>query len=154
MKKTALRIGVVAGAATALAVSGALSASADVPIGGGGATSSGCSNLHCWAGVLTADIVPIANTGFAAVTWNCQATATIDPTLTSITTCTVAGQSAAPITLPGAYAATAATSIFPIGAVVSACVGGQSTFAENILGSQVVAPPVGCQNVPIVKLPV
>lgn len=113
-------------------------AHADVPIGGGAASANACSGLHCWYGILTANVQPIGNTGLALVSWNCQATATVDPASTSVTRCTVGPQSAPSITLPGPYTATAGASVFVIGSQVMACVAGQSAFVENFLGGQVV----------------
>lgn len=113
-------------------------ASADVPIGLGAGPAGQCSGLHCWSAVITANIQPIGNTGLALVSWDCQATGTIDPASTGVGRCSVGTQNAPSITLPGAYAATAGASVFVVGSSLQACVGGQSTFIENVLGDQTV----------------
>lgn len=113
-------------------------AHADVPVGAGLGAANQCSGLHCWSGVITANVQPIGNTGLALVSWNCQGTGTIDPAATGISTCGVGGRNALAITLPGAFAATAGASVFVVGSTVSACVAGFSTFVENVLGAQTV----------------
>lgn len=152
MRHPYLRRAALIGALSVLPLVAAAPASADVPIGGGAVSANSCNGLHCWSGVLTANVQPIGNTGLALVAWNCQATGTFDPTSTTISTCTVGGQHAAPLTLPGPYVATAATSIFVIGSSVPACVGGQSLFAENVLGNQLVAAS-NCQPLVIARIP-
>lgn len=126
-------------------------AHADVPIGGGAASANDCSGLHCWYAILTANVQPIGNTGLALVSWNCQATATVDAASTSVTRCTVGTQSAPPITLPGAYTATAGASVFVIGSHLTACVAGQSAFVEAMLGDQVVGSD-GCSTLVIARI--
>jgi hypothetical protein len=128
-------------------------ASANIPVGGGGGSASGCSGLHCWYAVLTVDIQPIGTSNVAAVAWNCQATADPDAVSTTISTCSVAAHDAPAATLPGPFVSTASATLFNIGDVVDLCVGGQSAFAENAYGNQVVSG-YQCQQAIIAWLPV
>jgi hypothetical protein len=134
-----------------MAIPAAPPAAADMPVGGGTVTASACSRAHCWTGVLTVDIQPLGR-GTALVTWNCQVAGSVDPLLTTAGVCAVGGESAAPVTLPGPFAATAGAAVFGVGSTVDACVGGQSASAENLLGNLVV-PAEKCQPLTIVTLP-
>lgn len=119
---------------------------AQVAIGGGAVVTTGSSGQHLYTATLTADVTPVG-LGLVAVTWNCQATATPTAVSTSISVCTVGGRAAPPTTLPGAFAATATTSVFPIGSVVDACVAGFASYAETILGAQLVHGSKRCASV-------
>jgi hypothetical protein len=135
-------------AATVLAASAAAPTAhaAQVAAGGGAAVTTGSSGQHLYTATLTADVTP-AGLGLVAVTWNCQATATPTAVSTSISECSVGGRGASPTTLPGAFAATATTSVFPIGSVVDACVAGFASFAETVLGGQFVNGPRSCSSI-------
>lgn len=109
---------------------------AAAPVGAGLAIADACSGLHCFYATITVDVQPIGRSELALVTWNCQATGTINPASTAVTACTVGPHAAEPTALPGPYAATAGATAFAIGTRVVACVGGESTFLENIVGEQ------------------
>jgi hypothetical protein len=147
-RRTLCRIASAVSAAAVLTIAFGAPAQATVA----GAAANSCNGLHCYSAVATVDIQPVGN-GMVQVAWSCQATGTPDAASTSITLCSVGSIQAPPVTMPGAYAATAWSSTWPSGVTLPVCVAGYSTFVESVTGAMTVgASSCGRVTLPTVNV--
>jgi hypothetical protein len=103
---------------------------------GGGVATLAFPNLtqqHFLSVTMSAHAVTLA--GITTIVFQCEATATPDPASTGITQCSVDGISGIPVpnNLPGPYS-TAVGILLTSGINHTACVSGNATFIEGILG--------------------